>query len=322
MDFCKGVWRIMKTQKLGNTDLNVSALCLGTMYFGTRNDKDTSVQLLDAYVEAGGSFIDTANIYAHWFPGFAGGESETLLGEWMRARRNRSKMVIGTKVGFEYPGVERGLPARRIEEECNKSLRRLGIDTIDLYYAHVDDYNTPLEETLEALNRLVKAGKVRYVGASNYLAWRLEQARWISETNGWAPFCCVQQRHSYLRVRRGGSTAPQVAANPDLFDYSRRRRFPILAYSVLLGGVYTKGITMWPEYAGPDTEARLAMLKTIAAETGATINQVVIAWMLHSDYPVIPLVTASTRERLRENLGALDVQLGADQMQRLDNASA
>ena len=140
----------MRTVSLGNTGAEVSVFCLGTMHFGSRTDKETSYRLLDQYVEAGGSFLDTANNYAMWVPGYVGGESETLLGEWMRERRNRAQMFIATKVGFDYPGVERGLRAHQIETECEKSLSRLGIDTIDLYYAHRDDRNTPMEETIEA----------------------------------------------------------------------------------------------------------------------------------------------------------------------------
>lgn len=310
----------MKTVQLGSSQLQVSALGLGAMYFGTKTAADTSYQLLDQYTAAGGNFIDTANIYAHWISGFKGGESEILLGEWLRKRGNRSQLVIATKVGFNYPGVQQELSARTIEEECNKSLKRMGIETIDVFYAHVDDYNTPLEETMGAFDKLVKAGKVRFIAGSNYLAWRLEQARWISQTRGWAQFCCVQQRHTYLRVKRGGSTVPQVASNPDLFDYSRRNQFPIVAYSVLLGGAYVRG-SIPPEYAGPDTDARLAMLKTIAAETGGTLNQVVLAWMLHSAYPTIPLIAASSREQMQENIGALEIKLTTDQMQRLDSAN-
>ncbi|MEP7285774.1 MAG: aldo/keto reductase [Chloroflexota bacterium] len=313
----------MKTVKLGTAAIEVSALGLGAMYFGTRNDQETSFQLLDAYVEAGGNFIDTANIYAHWVAGFRGGESETLLGEWLRQRGNRDQLVIASKVGFgtDYTDAKRGLSAKVIEAECNKSLQRLGLETIDVYYAHVDDYNTPLEETLEAFNRLVQAGKVRYIAASNYLAWRLEQAHWLSETKGWVEFCCVQQRHTYLRVTPASSTDPQVASNPDLFDYARCRQFPIVAYSLLLSGAYSKGVIP-AEYAGPDTEARLAMLRIIAAETSATLNQVVIAWALHSNYPVIPLIAVSSHQQLQENLGALDLHLDTDQMQRLDSAGA
>ena len=150
----------MRKVLLGNSGVEVSIFCLGAMYFGTRNDKETSYQLLDQYVAAGGSFIDTANIYSRWVPGFVGGESEILLGEWMRERKNRNQLFLASKVGFEYPGVTRGLKARQIEEECHKSLKRMGIATIDLYYAHVDDRNTPMEETLAAFDRLVKAGKV------------------------------------------------------------------------------------------------------------------------------------------------------------------
>lgn len=311
----------MKSIPLGQTGITVSTLGLGAMYLGTRTNAETAYQLLDEYVAAGGNFIDTANIYAHWISGFKGGESETLIGEWLRQRGSRSKLTIATKVGFNYPGVPQELTARTIEEECNKSLKRLGIETIDLFYAHVDDYHTPLDESLAAFDKLVKAGKVRAIGASNYRAWRLQQAQDISSANGWAPFCCVQQRHSYLRVKPGGSTAPQVASNEDLFDYARYYRFPIVAYSILLGGAYTKG-NIPPEYIGADTDARLAALRAVAGELGATLNQVVIAWMLHSSYPVIPLIAASSHEQLAENVGALRFSLSADQMKRLDEAKA
>jgi aryl-alcohol dehydrogenase-like predicted oxidoreductase len=311
----------MRKIPLSNSGVEVSALCLGAMFLGTRTDRDTSHHILDQYLDAGGTFIDSANIYAHWIPGFRGGESETLLGEWMRERRNRDRLFIATKVGFEYGDVQRDLKAWRIEEECNKSLKRLGIETIDLYYAHVDDYNAPLEETMEAFNRLVAAGKVRLVGASNYLAWRLERAKWISETNGWTSFCCVQQRYTYLRPRAGATFGPQVSANDDLLDYSRRNNFTILAYAALLGGAYTRDDRPLPEqYTGADNEARLGVLREVARQTGATPNQVILAWMLHRQPPVIPLAAASTHEQMEENLGALDVSLSKEQTQRLDSA--
>lgn len=311
----------MKQLPLGNTGVNVSALCLGAMFFGTRNDQTTSYLMLDTYLDAGGTFVDTANIYAHWVEGFHGGESETLLGAWMREKGNRDRLFIASKVGFEYDGVPRDLKASRIEEECNKSLKRLGVETIDLYYAHVDDYTTTLEETLEAFNRLVTAGKVRFIGASNYLAWRLERAKWISETHSWARFCCVQQRYTYLRPRAGTTFGPQVAANDDLLDYSRSNNFPILAYSLLLAGAYTReDRKMDIQYTGADNEARLNALREVARETGATVNQVIVAWMLHHQPPVIPLIAASTHEQMQENLGALQVSLTPDQMERLDKA--
>ena len=313
----------MRTVSLGDTGVEVSVFCLGTMYFGNRTAKETSYRLLDQYVEAGGAFLDTANTYARWVPGFRGGESETLLGEWMRERKNRSQMFIATKVGFEYPGVERGLRAHQIEAECEKSLERLGVDTIGLYYAHVDDRNTPMEETMEAFDRLVKAGKVRLIGASNFLAWRLEEARWVSQTHGWAEYCCIQQRYSYIRPKPGASFAPQIAANDDLLDYCRVRGTTMLAYSPLLSGAYTRADRSFPgQYLGPDTDARLAALKGVAEEMGATPNQVVLAWMAQSDPPVIPLVAASTVDQMQGNLGALKIELSSEQMTRLNDASA
>lgn len=330
----------MRTVPLGKTNVQVSAFCLGTMYLGSREDQATSYRLLDQYVEAGGSFLDTANTYARWLPGCSGGESETLLGQWMRERKNRARMFVATKVGFAYPGVERGLRAHQIETECEKSLRRLDTDTIDLYQAHVDDRNTPMEEAVQAFDRLVRAGKVRFVGASNFAVWRLAEAHCVSRTHGWAEYCSIQQHYSYLRPAPGASFAPQVAANADLLDYCRARELTLLAYSPLLGGAYTRPDRSFPaQYHGPDSNARLAVLKTVAAEVGATANQVVLAWMVAVStplstpavdvpiprdvpIPVLPLVAASTPEQLQENLAALELTLSPDQVARLNGASA
>ncbi len=311
----------MRTVPLGATGVEVSALCLGAMYFGSKNDKATSYRMLDMYTGAGGAFIDTANIYAHWISGSQGGESETLLGEWVRERGNRDELFIATKVGFGYPGVQQGLSAAQIEAECNKSLGRLGIDTIDLYYAHVDDYETPLEETLAAFDRLIQAGKVRYIGASNYLAWRLEQAKWSSVINEWSQYCCVQQRHTYLRPKPGTSFSPQKAVNNDLLEFCKLRNMPIVAYSVLLSGAYTRPDRRLPDqYVGPDSKARLSVLKEVAEEVNSTVNQVVLAWMLHHDTLTIPLIAASSEEQMQENLSALEFSLSDEQMTRLNGA--
>jgi aryl-alcohol dehydrogenase-like predicted oxidoreductase len=291
------------------------------MFLGTRTDEATSFRLLDQYVDAGGTFIDTANIYAHWVPGGKGGESEALIGRWMKARRNRDKLFLATKVGFNYPGVAQSLAPQLVQQECERSLQRLGVDSIDLYYAHVDDRQTPLRDTMVALDALVKAGKVRLIGASNYRAYRLERAHTLSRANGWTEFCGVQQRYTYLRPTPGASFGPQLAVNDDLLDYVRARKgeFTLLAYSVLLGGAYVRGGDL-SGYAGPDSDARLAALRAVSQEVGATPNQVVLAWMLHRDPPVLPLTAASTPEQLAENLGALDVKLSADQVARLTTA--
>lgn len=309
----------MKSQQLGQTGVEVSSLCLGAMYLGTRNDEASSYHLLDQYVDAGGRFIDTANIYAHWVSGFRGGESETVLGKWMKERGNRSQLFIASKVGFGYGDIPKRLRASDIEEECNKSLRRLDVDTIDLYYAHVDDRDTPLEETMEAFNRLVQAGKVRFIGASNYLAWRLEQAKWISETNGWAQFCCIQQHYTYLRLRPGMNVEPQKMVNDDLLDYIGNRDITLLAYSVLQSGSYTRADRPFRiELQSAENEQRLETLRAVAQEIGATPNQVILQWMLRRS--IIPLIAASDEAQLRENLGALDISLTDEQMERLNTA--
>lgn len=313
----------MRTLPLGNTGEDVSALCLGVLNFGSRDDERTSYALLDQYIDAGGSFLDSANIYSHWVEGCKGGESDALLGRWMRERGNRGDLFIASKVGFEYPGVQRGLRAAQIEAECEKSLRRLGVETIDLYYAHVDDRATPLEETMSAFDRLVRAGKVRYIGASNYLAWRLEQAHWVSKTNDLTTFCCLQQRFTYLRPNPNARFGSQQVAGDAVRDYVRARRhdFTLLAYSALLGGTYTREDRPLPEeYRSADSEVRLRALREVAGETGATPNQIVLAWMLHSDPPVLPLIAVSTSEQLVENLAVLDIRLSDDQMRRLNEA--
>jgi aryl-alcohol dehydrogenase-like predicted oxidoreductase len=311
----------MKQVTLGTTGAEVSTLCLGAMYLGTRQDQAASFELLDHYVAAGGSFIDTANIYAHWVEGFSGGESETLLGEWLKARGNRDEVFLATKVGFEYSDQTRGLTAAQIEAECDKSLKRLGVETIDLYYAHKDDRQTPLEETLEAFDKLVQAGKVRYTGASNYTAWRLEQARQISAAHDWAAYGCVQQRHSYLRSRRGTTFDPQLEASEELLDYCQSEGVTLLAYSALLSGAYTRADRDFPaEYPGPDSDARLVALRKVALEQDATRNQIILAWMLA--HKAIPLVAASTIDQLDENLGALAITLTDEQIALLDAAQA
>lgn len=311
----------MRTLPLGPTGAQVSALCLGVLYYGNRVGDAMSYHLMDRYVDAGGSFFDTANIYSFWLPGFQGGESETVLGQWMRDRRNRARMFIASKVGFGYQDVERGLRAAQIVSECEKSLQRLQTDVIDLYYAHVDDRLTPLEETLEAFDRLVTAGKVRYLGASNFLAWRLEQARQVSRAHGWAEYCCIQQRYTYLRPNPGATFGAQISANDDLLDYVASEGVTLLAYSPLLNGAYTRGDREFQQqYRGPDSEARLAALRMVAEEANATPNQVIYAWMLQSDSPIIPLMAVSNDEQFDENIAALDVHLSPGQMARLNTA--
>jgi aryl-alcohol dehydrogenase-like predicted oxidoreductase len=295
------------------------------MRLGWYTDKDTSIKLLDQYVEAGGTFLDTANIYGRGGPNMdqpTGEVSELLLGEWMKARANRQDLFVASKVGVQHGDVPRGLPGDLIVAECEKSLRRLGVETIDLYYAHADDRNTPLEEMMGAFDRLVKAGKVRFLGVSNFRLWRVVEAQWVAQAHNWAKYCCVQQRYTYLRSKPGTSFGNQIEMTPDMIEYCRIKNIALLAYSPLLSGFFTRDDRELNEqYPGPDSDARLAVLNAVAQETGATANQVVLAWMLQSDPPVIPLIAASNPAHLKENLGSLEVELSDEQMTKLNEAS-
>ena len=309
----------MKQLPLGKTGLEVSALCLGGIGFGTKLDRDASYRLLDQYYEAGGRFFDSANIYSRFHEGFSGGESETVIGEWVRDRRNRSDIVLVSKLGFPYEDVEQGLKSSQIQEECEKSLSRLQTDYIDLYYAHGDDRDTPYEETLRAFDSLVKSGKVRHLGASNFEAWRLAESQMVSQTNGWTEYCVLQQRHTYLRPNPDAQFGSQVWLKPEMIDYCRTKSLTILAYSTTLSGAYStredRGIP--DAYGSSVNEARLAVLAKVVEETGATPIQVILAWMLQSDPPILPLCGASKVEQLEEKLSALNLTLSEDQMDRL-----
>jgi aryl-alcohol dehydrogenase-like predicted oxidoreductase len=307
----------MKQVPLGKTGTHVSVLCLGCLPFGTITEEETAYQLADHYFEIGGRFFDTANNYSFWVDGATGDESETVLGRWMKGRKNRDQIFLATKVGARpaFPGGgfenREGLSAQAIEKAIEGSLARLGTDYIDLYYAHIDDRQTSLEETLATFDRLVKAGKVRSIGCSNIATWRIEQARNISHTNGWTQYCCVQQRYTYLRPKPGADFGIQAYMNDDLLDYGKvHNDFSLLAYSPLLSGSYTrKDVPRPDQYVGPDAEARMSALTTVAKEVGATLNQVVLAWMIQGTPAIMPLIAASTGKQLDENLGALSVHL-------------
>jgi aryl-alcohol dehydrogenase-like predicted oxidoreductase len=323
----------MRTIILGHTGQQVSALCLGCMYFGSSISEAQSFELLDVYQDAGGSFLDTANNYAFWVDGCQGGESERLIGRWFKARQNRPRTFVATKVGYNMPPrVPASLARATIVEQCENSLRQLQTDYIDLYYAHTDRREPLLEEVLGAFDQLVRQGKVRYIGCSNILAWRIVQARALSQQRGWAEYCCVQQRHSYLRPKTGitAFSNTQVPVNVDLLDYAATNvgSFTVLAYSTLLGGVYSDPQHRIPEdyqpdeYDAADMRARLQTLRQIADEMGATPNQVVLAWLTQNSPAMIALISSGSRERLQENLGATKVTLTAEQLVRLNQASA
>jgi aryl-alcohol dehydrogenase-like predicted oxidoreductase len=304
----------MKKIPLGPAGIEVSTLCLGAMRFGTTTDEATSFAILDAYVAAGGNFIDTANVYAAWGGG-VGGESEALLGRWLQARGGRDRLIIASKAGSRLQPGGRSLRREVLERECEASLRRLGIETIDVYYAHFDDMTLPAEQIMENFQCLIAAGKVRHIAASNHYAWRLEQARQAAARS----YCCVQQRYSYLQPVTGASFGVQLAVNDDLVAYLRAYRLPLVAFSPLLAGIYDHPEReLPPQYMAPVNTQRLDVIRALAQERGVSANQLVFAWMLHHDFPVIPIVGATSVAQLAKNLAAADIALSAAEMRRLN----
>ena len=311
----------MKRVKLGKSKLEVSALALGADLIGSKIDRETSFRLLDFYAGEGGTLVDTANFYASWIPGCQGGESETTIGLWMKERKNREQMVVASKLAFDYPGCSGGLSAAEIQRECEKSLKRLQTDRIEIYQAHRDDRQTPLEEIMEAFDRLVKAGKVHIIGASNLPIWRIAEANTISRINHWTSFSVVEQRYTYLRPRHGADFGPQIFIGEDLKEYARSHEIALIGYSVLLQGAYMRSDREMPaQFAGPDSDERSHALQIVSHQAGCTLAQAIIAWMRQSDPPILPIIAGSKIEQLRENIAALDITLTDDQMRRLDAA--
>ncbi|MCA2220779.1 aldo/keto reductase [Nonomuraea aurantiaca] len=318
------------------TRRQVSVLSLGAMLFGTAIDEATSYAILDRYVEAGGTFLDTANNYAYWVNGTQGGESEALLGRWRRSRGITDEIVIATKLGGR-PNVPasalshdlEGLSARVIRESSERSRERLGVDKLDLLYAHayLEGSTVPLEETVEGFAGLVEEGTVGLLGASNHWAWRLERARGLAAAAGLPGYEVVQYHHTYLRQRTDLPTLRSQDGNlgvvgGDLLSYLRAEPdLALVAYSPLLSGGYVRDdrpLGAAFEHAG--TPPRLKALREVAQETGATVNQVVLAWLIGGEIPVIPLVGASSVEQLEESLAAADLELTAEQRAKLDAA--
>ena len=299
-----------------NEKLNITINGMGTVGFGCSSiGRDPSrLKLLDLFLEMGGCFLDTANSY---------GNSEEGLGEWMKERGNRDSIFISTKVGFNLPEQGGwGLTAKIIEDQCEQSLRKLKTDRIDLYYSHYDDRNTPLEETLETYDKLIKAGKVLNIGASNIRAWRLAKALGISRKNNWAEYCSVQNGFSYLRPCHNCELAPQhPPMDVNMLDLCKSEKVKPVAFSPLLGGAYTRNDKEFPaENRSSDSDARLKVLNEITDKIGCSANQTVLAWMRQSVPSITPLVRASNKEQLCENMNAIKVSLDDEQIKKLTEA--
>jgi aryl-alcohol dehydrogenase-like predicted oxidoreductase len=299
-------------------------LVLGGNVFGWTATGEEAFRILDRFAEAGGTMIDTADVYSAWVPGHAGGESESLIGEWLRRRGGKGDMLIATKVGMLPLGASPKLEPARIAAAAEASLRRLGVETIDLYYAHQDDADTPLEETLAGFDLLVRQGKVRSLGASKYSADRLEAALAVSEREGLARYDILQ--NEFHLMNRDGFEGP-------LQRLCVERGVAHLPFYGLASGFLTgkyrsaadQGKSVRGDRMGQYLNARgfavLAALDAVAAEAGAAPAQVALAWVAAQPAVAAPIASARTPEQLEELLGAMTLDLSPDQLARLDDAS-
>jgi aryl-alcohol dehydrogenase-like predicted oxidoreductase len=302
--------------------LTTPPLILGGNVFGWTADRAASLAVLDAFVAGGGRMVDTADAYSSWVPGHRGGESETLIGEWLTRRGRRDDVLVATKVGFEVFGSA-GLAPDRIVASAEGSLKRLRTDYIDLYFAHRDDMNTPLESTLEAFHRLVTAGKVRAIGASNYTADRLREALDVSVARSLTPYTVLQPE--YNLVARDKFEGP-------LQNLCVERGVAVVPYFALASGFLTgkyrgqSDTSKSPRGSGAVrhlNERGLRVLKAlddVAAESGATPAQVALAWLAAQPAIAAPIASATTVPQVEELLGALRLTLTADQLRTLDAA--
>ncbi|MDD2797813.1 MAG: aldo/keto reductase [Bacteroidales bacterium] len=305
--------------ELGQTGEYISTIGLGTMYFGSKIDEQRSFELLDKYTKYGGSLFDSANKYASWIPGCKGGESEQLLGKWIKERANRQQIFVTSKVGFPYGEIPKSLKKEIIISECEKSLKRLDIETIDLYFAHSFDNETPIEESMEAFFLLKKEGKIRFAGASNFYSWQLQKANLAAKNQDWEGFSALQQRHTYLEPTLRVDFGTQVILTPEMEQFCNEEQTTIMAYSPLLGGAYSKSFSSLPiQYQHPLSVQMFSVLKNVADELQVSQNAVVLAWMMQNTPTIIPLISTSSIAQLEENLKVLSVTLSKNQLDQLN----
>ena len=311
----------MEKRRIGHSELEIAPLALGGNVFGWTADEETSFAILDGFVDAGGTMIDTADVYTAWVPGHSGGESETVIGKWLkRDPSKRDKVVIATKVGF----LE-GLAPEKIAAACDASLRRLGVDRIDLYYQHKDDENVPLADSLGAFERLVEAGKVRAIGLSQFTAERLDEALETSRRLGLTPVSALQPWYNLVERAKFEAGLRDVAVRNGLAVFP----FYSLANGFLTGKYrsqedLTKSVRGMRnvEYLEGRGMRVLQVLDEVAAETGAALATVTLAWTMVQPAITAPIASATSMEQLGELLAALQLQLTPDQIARLDAASA
>lgn len=318
----------MRYRMLG--DRQVSALCLGTLPFGTKVDARTSFALLDRFAERGGTFLDTANCYCFWVDGSRGDDSERLIARWLAERGVREEIVVATKLGAlpdpglgtQWPANREGLGAKVVARAARESRDRLGVERIDLLYGHVDDPATPVEETVAAFGALVREGIAAQVGISNQSPQRLVRSRDVAAATDVTPYVAVQQRYTYLTPAPEADFDYQVHADQKLLDYAAvQPELTVLAYGPLANGAYTDpDKQLQAEYRHAGTERQLDALRAVAQETGATANQVVLAWLMGGSPSLLPMVGVSGMAQLDEALDAVELNLTNSQRERLDRA--
>ena len=316
----------MQRAPFGTTGFDVSRLCLGSMQFGWTADEQASFAVLDAFAEAGGNFIDSADIYSNWVPGHRGGEAEEIIGRWMKARRNRAEIVIATKLrGRMWDGPDGdGLGRAHIERACEDSLRRLQVETIDLYQCHWFDERVPIEETLRAFEELIRAGKVRAIGGSNYPPSHLREALRAAENHALPSFASLQPHHSLVHRKEYEAEIAAICLDAEL---------AVIPYSPLAGGFLTGKYRRDGErvrsaraggvkqYFTDDGWRALDALLAVAAKHNTTPAATAIAWQLTVPGITSPILGANTPEQLADQLPALDLQLDAADLAALDAAS-
>ncbi|WP_165020787.1 aldo/keto reductase [Dysgonomonas sp. ZJ279] len=309
-------------RKIGKSDLEVSPFVLGGNVFGWTADEKASFEILDAYLEAGLNFIDTANVYSAWAPGNKGGESETIIGKWLKQSGNRNKIVLATKVGAEVSPDNKGLKKDYIIKQAEESLRRLQTDHIDLYFNHFDDLSTPVEETLEAFTQLVKEGKVRYIGASNVSKERIIESLDKSAKNGYAEYVCLQPEYNLYNRSRYELEYEPIAEKYNL---------GVVSYYSLASGFLTGKYDFGKQAEGQRSSAVnlfmndrgkmiIESLLQVAKETNATPAQVALAWLIARPSITAPIASVSKASQL-DILKAVDLKLDNASIEKLNNAS-
>lgn len=314
-----------KLRALGSSGLSTPPLVLGGNVFGWTADTEQSCAILDAFLDQGGKMVDTADYYMANIPGNQGGESETAIGEWLTRSGRRNDVLLATKVGLLEGTGGKGLKASRIAAAADESLRRLRTEVIDLYFAHRDDPDTPLEETLEAFDRLVRSGKVRSIAASNYSAERLTEALRISDANGWARFTVLQPNYNLLDRHQFEGPLQQLclAENIGVVPYFG------LASGYLTGkyrdaadlGKSPRGGGM-KRYMRENGPAVLGVMDEIADETGASLAAIALAWLAAKPAVTAPIASATSLAQLDQLVAGMNLALSADQVARLDRAGA